>query len=262
METDFFTDLVIQRVVCVNNVYTQKNAGTRRVVRERSAIIFKYEGETVYTCGGKTILSNRQNLVVLPAGCSYDWRCTTQGHFYDIEFDSNRTDEHIYRFPVSDGTPFVSLFRRAENAAAAAKTSRALNLLSGVYGILAKLAESTEKAYVSGDIRTKIAPAAEYMHTHLADRLSNRQLAEVCGLSEVYFRKLFTAAYGCSPIRYAANLRISKAKEILDGDYSRISDVARTLGYETICDFSRAFKTACGISPSAYAARRDGKKAE
>ena len=43
-----------------------------------------------------------------------------------------------------------------------------------------------------------------------------------------------------------------KAKEMLKSDYSSLSDVAYSLGYISLYDFSRDFKKHVGVSPSKY----------
>ena len=42
---------------------------------------------------------------------------------------------------------------------------------------------------------------------------------------------------------------IKKAKEMLKSDYGSITDIAQSLGYFNIYDFSRAFKNIYHISP-------------
>ncbi|MBQ8416169.1 MAG: helix-turn-helix transcriptional regulator, partial [Clostridia bacterium] len=77
-------------------------------------------------------------------------------------------------------------------------------------------------------------------------------LAELCGISTVYFRKLFTQSYGTSPISYMHAIRIKKAKEMLKSDFGTIGDLSLSLGYKSIYDFSRAFKRHTGVSPTQY----------
>ena len=71
----------------------------------------------------------------------------------------------------------------------------------------------------------------------------------VVGLSTVYFRKLFSVVMGVSPINYARSLRLEKAQEMLKSDYGSLSDVATSLGYPSLYDFSRDFKKHTGSSP-------------
>jgi AraC-like DNA-binding protein len=55
-----------------------------------------------------------------------------------------------------------------------------------------------------------------------------------------------------SPQAYIHTLRIRKAKELFHSDFGSISNVALSLGYSSIYDFSKTFKKYAGISPSKY----------
>ena len=57
---------------------------------------------------------------------------------------------------------------------------------------------------------------------------------------------------GTSPIAYLHELRIKKAKDMLGSDYGTLSDVALSLGYTSLYDFSRDFKKRTGTAPSRY----------
>ena len=71
-------------------------------------------------------------------------------------------------------------------------------------------------------------------------------------MSTVYYRKLFTEVMGVPPITYARQLRIEKAKEMLKSDYITLTDIATSLGYSSLYDFSRDFKKHTGVAPSKY----------
>ena len=57
---------------------------------------------------------------------------------------------------------------------------------------------------------------------------------------------------GMSPTAYVHKLRIEKAKEMLKSDYGNLSDVAVSLGYLNLYDFSRDFKKHTEVPPSKY----------
>ena len=58
---------------------------------------------------------------------------------------------------------------------------------------------------------------------------------------------------GESPIRYLIQIRLEKAKEILeDESCGSIRDVAAEVGYEDVYYFSKLFKKYYGIAPAYY----------
>ena len=127
-----------------------------------------------------------------------------------------------------------------------------LESMRDIYTILSTLATSEPKKYLPSEKQRKIAPAVNYITENYNMKIKNDKLAELVGVSTVYFRKIFTDVYGQSPIDYIRALRIQKAKEMLKSDYGSISDVAEALGYQNIYDFSRTFKKLVGVSPKNF----------
>ena len=77
-------------------------------------------------------------------------------------------------------------------------------------------------------------------------------LAELCGMSEVAFRKIFTNSMGITPLKYINNLKIATAKELLLSKSCTISKVAELSGFNCDSYFSREFKKHTGMSPIEY----------
>ena len=71
-------------------------------------------------------------------------------------------------------------------------------------------------------------------------------------MSTVYFRKLFTEAYGMPPMRYVRQKRIEKAQNLLENGFTNISEIADSVGFNSIYHFSKTFKQLIGTSPSNY----------
>ena len=84
------------------------------------------------------------------------------------------------------------------------------------------------------------------------NRLTMAELAQMCGVSETYFRRIFLNAKGCSPIDYINNLKLSRAKELLGSGMYSISEVAEQSGFHDESYFSRFFKKQTGVAPSKY----------
>ena len=120
------------------------------------------------------------------------------------------------------------------------------------YSILLALTQAISERYLPTEKQQKIAPAVDYISQHYNENITNDELATITGLSTVYFRKLFTSIMGVSHITYAHHFRIEKAKEMLKSDYGTLSDLALSLGYSSLYDFSRDFKKHTGVAPSKY----------
>ena len=124
--------------------------------------------------------------------------------------------------------------------------------LRDAYSILLYLLQSNAPKYTPNHKAQRLLPAMEHIAKHYNEHITNDTLASLTGVSTVYFRKLFTATMGMSPIAYVNRLRLEQAKELLRSDYGTLGDIAQSLGYASLYDFSRAFKRYTGIAPSKY----------
>ena len=252
MNLDILSDLIITKVYSATTMYTEKNAKVKRSNRSKWAIVIKYEGKTMYVSKGKSYLSDIHNLVILPKGCSYEWCCTHSGHFSIIEFESELICNDIFSFSVKSSEKILRLFKELEYKRTLRKPMYEPESIRDTYSILLLMIQSVQKKYLPTEKINKISPALEYIAKNYNTNTKNDVLANLCNLSTIYFRKLFTEIMGISPISYAHELRIKKAKEMLKSDHGSITDIAQSLGYLNIYNFSRAFKKYTGISPSKY----------
>jgi AraC-like DNA-binding protein len=255
MNVEILSNLIITEVYAVSTFYTPENTKVKRNNRPCWAVVIKYEGETVYTSNGKPFLSDLNHMVVLPKGCSYDWKCTRSGHFSIIEFESEKTFEEPFSFSVKNSEKILKMFKELEQKRNMKREMVEVESIRDTYSILLALTQTVSECYLPTEKQLKIAPAIEYISQHYTESITNDALAKITGLSTVYFRKLFTEVYGKSPGKYITDLRMKKAAEMLNSDYGTISDIAQSVGYANIYDFSRAFKKHTGISPTTYRRR-------
>ena len=252
MHTDLLFNLTIKKIHAVFSIYNEKNREMKQKNRPLWAVILKYEGETVYTCNGNKYISNLQNMIILPKGSSYEWQCTKSGRFYTIEFDSDDTCDTIFSFPISDYEKYLQFYKDSEYKKNLKKPIYKIELLKNLYSILLLLLKTKTPSYTSSAKYQKIEPAVDFLYNHYNEPIRNDDLAKLTGLSTIYFRKIFTEHFGVSPITYLHKLRIKKAKEILRSDYESITNIAYSLGYSDVCDFSHTFKKYVGLSPTQF----------
>ncbi len=92
-----------------------------------------------------------------------------------------------------------------------------------------------------------------YIGEHIDSPLTLDELSQIACCSKYHFHRLFTAMVGLSLHQYIRWLRLKRAAHqlIIKQDES-ILEIAINAGYESHEAFSRAFKKACGISPSDF----------
>jgi AraC-like DNA-binding protein len=90
------------------------------------------------------------------------------------------------------------------------------------------------------------------------ERPSVNEIARALGISPSHLRARFRASCGISIGRHLRRLRLEKACGLLRLTPDRVSEIAEQCGFNSIYHFSRAFRTAYGVSPMEY--RHSGKR--
>jgi len=100
-----------------------------------------------------------------------------------------------------------------------------------------------------------VEKARFFLRENLEGPLDMQLLLRELPMSYSKFRKMFKQATGESPNQYHLNLRLDKAKELLNTTHLNVTEVAYNLGFESVFYFSKLFKKKNGISPKSYRAR-------
>jgi len=95
----------------------------------------------------------------------------------------------------------------------------------------------------------RISRALKAIHDQPFKRWRVPDLARVAGMSRSSFAERFSALLDEAPLSYHSRWRLTLARDLLRKADSRVSDVARTIGYDSEAAFSRAFKAQFGIAP-------------
>lgn len=75
------------------------------------------------------------------------------------------------------------------------------------------------------------------------DKVSIEQLAEAAsGMPPVAFSRLFRSETDLTPVEYLSNVRMNRAKQILNKKNSRVKKVAAAVGFRSEFYFSRMFQ--------------------
>ncbi|MFT4535825.1 MAG: AraC-like DNA-binding protein [Saprospiraceae bacterium] len=80
--------------------------------------------------------------------------------------------------------------------------------------------------------------------------LKIEEIAFLCHMSLSTFKRKFIKEYKTTPGKWLQNKRLQRAKELLDDENVKPSDIYLDFGYKNLSNFSAAFKNKFGKSPS------------
>ncbi len=109
-----------------------------------------------------------------------------------------------------------------------------------------------------------IKRAEDFIDTHISEELSLSGISHALGVHPSYLSRRFKAEKGINLTQYINRKRIQRAKQLLLDKRLTITEVASSVGFNTIQNFGRVFKMLEGCSPSDYrdgAIRRSTEKA-
>lgn len=101
--------------------------------------------------------------------------------------------------------------------------------------------------------------ALEYIGENYRQKLKLADVAEKTYVSQWHLSKLLNRYTGKNFSEILNNVRIEKAKELLNDPALRIGDIAEEVGFLDVAHFSRVFKKQVGISANEYRNSLAGK---
>jgi transcriptional regulator GlxA family with amidase domain len=101
----------------------------------------------------------------------------------------------------------------------------------------------------------RVQAAIAFMKTNLHGKITPLEIAQSVRLSPAHLRELFKGETGTSITRYRRELRLERAKHLLETTFLSVKEVAASVGLTSVGHFVTDFKKAYGTTPSQYAER-------
>lgn len=101
----------------------------------------------------------------------------------------------------------------------------------------------------------KIRAAQHYLHEHFNAQFTMDELARRLGMSARNFARRFKTATGKTPLGYRHDLRINRARQLLETDYKSVQEICFEVGYEDLPFFRTIFRRHTGLSLREYRER-------
>lgn len=106
-----------------------------------------------------------------------------------------------------------------------------------------------------------VGPALGLLHAEPGHGWTLDELARDVGLSRSSFADRFTGLVGQAPMQYLTRWRMQLAAGRLARGHEKLAAIAEESGYDSEAAFSRAFKREVGLSPAAWRAARQARRA-
>ena len=206
-----------------------------------------------YFSDGTTLTSEAGKAIYLPKHSDYIIKDGNKSSSYAINFDF--PDDRFHDPILFDLQNFSVLkyFQTAEQAWRKRTSDYQEQCFSSLYAIAGILRKELTRDYLPSSRTILLHPAIEHINSHYAEAtISIPEIAEVCGISPQYLRRLFRSVYGMSPVDYIRQLRLNRAAELIGSGLYSIHDAAFLSGFLDDSYFSREFRKVYGISPTAY----------
>lgn len=97
-----------------------------------------------------------------------------------------------------------------------------------------------------------VEQAVNFIHFRISHKTTVSDVAAHLALNRSYLSRLFKQAMGISTKQYIFDAHMDAARTLLADGRLSIGEVAQSVGYDNPLDFTKAFRRAIGVSPSAY----------
>lgn len=215
--------------------------------RYAACFIITLKGSICFSFDGGFIISDKNNPVFLPQGLSYTNECLENAESIVFNFfisDNNAKPSNLH--PISP--EFANnKFESIEEAESLQDSHKTVLILSELYSLAYQLLANKN---IESHTDIILKNAIEFMNANYADpNLTAYHIANHCFISEIYLRKIFAQKKGTTPHRTLTEIRMKKAYSYAL-EKRPVKEIALSVGYSDVYQFSRAYKKYFGYSPS------------
>jgi AraC-like DNA-binding protein len=98
----------------------------------------------------------------------------------------------------------------------------------------------------------RVRVARTFISSHRADNIDLADVARATHVSTFYLCKIFKKATGLTFVEYRNRLRIESAKKLLLNPNLTVSEVAYSVGFQSLTQFNRLFRRVVGMAPTGF----------
>ena len=218
----------------------------------------------VYTLrDGREIKVSENSIVYTPEGSEYKVRfigCDDNDPYncvginfklYDDDGIPFRFHDDVKVYALTNTAPVFESFCKMDEEFQYALTSP-MRIVGTFYILLSDIGRYYHEKHNILPKYNIIANGINALESTYANELRIGELARMCNVSPIYFRKLFKEYAGITPMEYKLNAMIAQAKQQLLYTDKPVCEIAESLGFSNATYFCRVFKKKVGETPLEY----------
>lgn len=249
---------MIESIENIKLIYSKTAHRTqKKLIKPRKYHLFGIgvSGERTVDFDGKCLKSPKGTLIFIPKGLSYEYTpigeiCTST----TICFDADIKNPTPKVYDISDYSNYEKLIKSFPELCSMKTSSSEHKCLSMFHSLISYLIDIETIGYAHKRKYKLIEPALRYIDNNFTnDNIKPGNLHLLCNISPAYFRRLFMANIGMSPLKYIEEKRLDYSINILNANQGiSIGELAALSGYNDPLYFGKVFKKKYGISPSYF----------
>ncbi len=245
-----------------------------RHFRERSEGISEYillfctEGRGQVTVGGKTVSLHENEAFCIPRGMSHSYGADDEDPWSILWVHFAGTDTGLFplgemkviRFESEHAVERLSfLFSLLFRVLRANYTEGNFIYISEVLMLILAETYYREKKNSASEENRHVTEMIRFMQANMHRSLTLKELCGRFSLSRSYVHAAFQNQTGRSPMAFFSDQKMRRACALLRSTGLGVQEIAAQLGYQDPLYFSRAFRKAIGLSPTAFRANQEVK---
>ncbi len=101
-------------------------------------------------------------------------------------------------------------------------------------------------------MKAKISILEKAIFSNPRHKWKIEELTQIVDVTPAHLQKLFKVEIGISPIHFIKQIRLEKARELLETTFLQVKQIGFTVGINDLSYFNREFKKKYGLPPNQY----------
>lgn len=233
--------------VCFLNRHNTKNNSFRLHSHNCYELVYFLEGDGTTVIGDKSYPVSTHSYCIIPPNTEHIEYMNDYGEIIFIGFDYKKKDGLLtggvyYNQDLTKLDLLNEIFKeyREQNACFELVAAAMLEvlLIKIIRNMQTDISKNKDLNYLK-----------EYIEQHFDQKINFQELAVLSGYSYDYFRHIFKERFGLAPQEYMIQIRINRAKTMLENTNLSCTEIAYRCGFSNGSQMSAMFRKKLGYAP-------------